>query len=90
MIRAACEGAIKYLRRAIFNNVQYFTREKFENKHSKTTYRNTHRNDLYFDKGQMVFYSYIFYLRRFFENPEKNKKMSAEFRCNEHYQTSGI
>ena len=38
----------------------------------------------------MVFYSYVFYLRRFFENPEKNKKMSAEFRCNEHYQTSRI
>lgn len=35
MIRAACKGAIKYLRRAMFNNVQYFTWEKFENKHSE-------------------------------------------------------
>ena len=38
----------------------------------------------------MVFYSYIFYLRRFFENPEKNKKISCEFPYNKHYQASRI
>lgn len=86
MIRAACKGAIKYLRGAlsepvnlIMSNILPRKNSKIENRHSEKVklHTETHtENDLYFDEGQMVFYSYIFYLRRFFENPEKKKKIS--------------